>query len=248
MDTERAQFAVNSRRAPQGVRGRHLVNEGADLRVKWWTAILSVMRASRPPAAQPVAMPPDDRVRLHDNQRRPPVSPSSRESRPKESVARPEAASRRSVEGRQLLPQGQVFQNQFPMAAQRQRECVDDHDEQRQHAVIVAGVGAKFNSDEFADGQVTYGLPRQFPTLPGCLLDQSRASRRSGGDCNWKAMFGGLGNPSNENHVRIISRSACRTAIRGVATRVLGRMSPGAILRDSGSDEPSFTCAGCSSS
>jgi hypothetical protein len=32
---------------------------------------------------------------------------------------------------------------------ERQRECADDHDEQLQHAVIVAGVGAKFNSDEF---------------------------------------------------------------------------------------------------
>jgi hypothetical protein len=35
------------------------------------------------------------------------------------------------------------------MAAERQRECADDHDEQLQHAVIVAGVGARFNSDEF---------------------------------------------------------------------------------------------------
>jgi hypothetical protein len=48
-----------------------------------------------------------------------------------------------------LLPQRQVFQDQFPMAAERQRECADDHDEQLQHAVIVAGLGEKFNSDEF---------------------------------------------------------------------------------------------------
>jgi hypothetical protein len=39
--------------------------------------------------------------------------------------------------------------NQFPMAAERQRDCADHHDEQFQHAVIVVGVGAKFNSDEF---------------------------------------------------------------------------------------------------
>jgi hypothetical protein len=32
------------------------------------------------------------------------------------------------------------------MSAERLRKCADDHDEQLQHAVIVAGVGAKFNS------------------------------------------------------------------------------------------------------
>ena len=100
---------------------------------------MSTARASRPSAAKPVAMPADDGVRLHDNQRRAPVPPTSRENHPKESVACPQATSRRSVEGRQLLPQRQVFEDQFPMAAERQRDCADDHDEQLQHAVIVAG-------------------------------------------------------------------------------------------------------------
>jgi hypothetical protein len=35
------------------------------------------------------------------------------------------------------------------MAAERQRQCADDHDEQLQHASIVAGVVAKINWDEF---------------------------------------------------------------------------------------------------
>jgi len=39
------------------------------------------------------------------------------------------------MEGRQLLPQRQVFQDQFPMATERQRERAEDHDEQLQHAV-----------------------------------------------------------------------------------------------------------------
>jgi hypothetical protein len=94
-------------------------------------------------------MPADDGVRLHDNQRGAPVPPTLRESHPKESVASAEVASRRSVKGRQLLPQCQVFQDQFPMAAERQRECADDHDDQIQHARILAGVGANFNPDEF---------------------------------------------------------------------------------------------------
>jgi hypothetical protein len=67
----------------------------------------------------------DDGVRLRDNQRRAPVPPTPHESHPKESVACPEAASRRSVVGCQLLPQRQVFQDQFPVAAERQRECAD---------------------------------------------------------------------------------------------------------------------------
>ena len=75
-------------------------------------------------------MPANDGVRLHDDQRRAPVSPNSRESHPKESVASPEAASRRSMERRQLLPQGEVFQDEFLVAAEDQRECADDHDQQ----------------------------------------------------------------------------------------------------------------------
>jgi hypothetical protein len=38
---------------------------------------------------------------------------------------------------------------------ERQRECADDHDKQLQHPVIVAGVGAKFSSTSFGDGQVS---------------------------------------------------------------------------------------------
>ena len=67
----------------------------------------------------------------------------------KESVAGLETASRRSAVGRQLLPQGEVLQDQFSVAAKNQGQRADDHDEQLQHAEIVAGVAAKFNSDEF---------------------------------------------------------------------------------------------------
>ena len=80
-------------------------------------------------------MPADDGVRMHDNQRSPPVPPTSREGHPKESVACPEAATRRLVDGGQLLPKREVFQDQFPVAAERQGERADDHDQQFQHAV-----------------------------------------------------------------------------------------------------------------
>jgi len=45
------------------------------------------------------------------------------------------------------------------MSAERQRKCANDYDERLQHAVIVAGIGAKFNSDEFWPGS-TRALPK----------------------------------------------------------------------------------------
>jgi hypothetical protein len=103
-------------------------------RISRMSVKIARLRAARPAAAKPVSMPADDGIRLHDNQRRPPVLPTSRERHPKESVASPEAASRGSVEGGQLLPQRQVFQGQFSVAAECQRECADHHDEYLQHA------------------------------------------------------------------------------------------------------------------
>jgi hypothetical protein len=55
---------------------------------------------------------------------------------------------------RQLLPQRQVLQDQFPMSAECQRLCAGDRDEQLQHTSIAAGVGAKINGDEFWRGSV----------------------------------------------------------------------------------------------
>ena len=63
---------------------------------------MSLLRAACPAAAKPVAMPADDGIRLHHHQRLAPVLPTSREDHPKESVACPEVASRRSMEGRQF--------------------------------------------------------------------------------------------------------------------------------------------------
>ena len=89
LDAEGAQFPVNPRGTPQWVGGRHLANEGADLHINRRTAICS-LRAARPSAAKPLAMPPNDGVRLHDQQYRAPVLPASREDDPKEAVERPE--------------------------------------------------------------------------------------------------------------------------------------------------------------
>jgi len=58
----------------------------------------------------------------------------------------------RASQGRQLLAQGQVLQDQLSMSTARQRQRTDDDDEQLQHASIVAAVAARFNKDEFWRG------------------------------------------------------------------------------------------------
>jgi hypothetical protein len=85
-------------------------------------------------------MPPHDRVRPHKDHRRAPVPPDATQGDPKQSVACLEVRTRgRTSQRHELLPQGQVFQNQFAMAAQRQCQRAADHDENLKHASIVAG-------------------------------------------------------------------------------------------------------------
>ena len=121
---------MNSGCAPQRVRRRHVTDENADLLIQRWTAGRSAFRTSGPSAAEPVAMPPDNGVRLDDHQRRAPVLPDSRQGDPKQSIATFEArAVRGTFHRRQLLPKRQVLQDQFPMSAERQRQCAGDDEE-----------------------------------------------------------------------------------------------------------------------
>jgi hypothetical protein len=64
---------------------------GADLLINVWTTMRALQGTARPAAAKPVSMPADNDVRLHDDQRRAPVLPSSRVHYPEESVARLES-------------------------------------------------------------------------------------------------------------------------------------------------------------
>ena len=153
IDAERAELTVNPWRSPQRICGRHVSSEGADLLIDQWTAVWPTFRASGPSTAKPVAMPAHDGVRLHEHQRNTPVPPASRQGDPKQSVARLEMGSRgRASQGRQLLPQGQVLQDQLSMSTARQCQRTDQYEQQLQHASIVAGAAARFNKDEFWRG------------------------------------------------------------------------------------------------
>jgi hypothetical protein len=89
-------------------------------------------------------MPPHDRVRLHKDHRRAPVPPDATQGDPKQSVARLEVRTRgRAFHRPELLSQCHVLQDQFAMAAERQRQGAADYDEKLQHPSIVTGVGTE---------------------------------------------------------------------------------------------------------
>ena len=111
-------------------------------------------------------MPPYDGVRLHEHHGCPPVAPASGQGDPKQSVAGLEVRLGSAFHRRELLPQRQVLQNQFPMAAERQRQRTADYHEQLQHASIVAGVGPKINAGRvLARDSVDHSLCRRRPQI-----------------------------------------------------------------------------------
>ena len=98
-------------------------------------------------------MPSHDRVRLHEDHRRAPVPPDSSQGDPEQPVVRLQVgAVGRPFHRHQLLPQREVLQHQFSMAAEPQRQGTTNDDQQLQHVSILAGVGATINPDEFWRG------------------------------------------------------------------------------------------------
>ena len=100
------------------------------LLIRRWTAARSAFRTSGPSAAEPVAMPPDNGVRLHDHQRRAPVLPDSRQGDPKQSIAKFEAQAVR-VSSPSAAAEAPGSPRSIPMAAERQRECAGDDEERK---------------------------------------------------------------------------------------------------------------------
>ena len=87
--------------------------------------------------------------------RRPPVRPDAPQGDPKQAVTRLQArATVRPLHRHQLLPERQILQDQFSMSAESQRQRPTDDDQQLEHVPIVAGAGARINSDEFWRGSV----------------------------------------------------------------------------------------------
>jgi hypothetical protein len=98
-------------------------------------------------------MPADDGLRTNQYERRAPVPPDASQGNPKQPVARLQArASVRPLQRGQLLPERQVFQDKLSMPTESQRQPPTDKDQQLEHDSILAGGGARINSDGFWRG------------------------------------------------------------------------------------------------
>ena len=101
-------------------------------------AAMTRSRTSNPSAAKPFTMPAHDGVRLNEDQRRAPIPPDPRQGDPELPVARSEMRTAgRALQRAELLPKRQVFQGQFPMSAEGQRQCAANQYDHLQHAAIV---------------------------------------------------------------------------------------------------------------
>ena len=147
VDAERAELPVNPRRSPQRICRRHVSNERADGLIDRRTAVRPTFRPSGPSTAKPVLMPAHDGIRVHKHQRHAPGPPASGQDDPKQSVAGLKMrALIRAFQAGQLLAKRQILKDQFPMASERQRQRAGEHDQQLQHAWMVAGISAKINA------------------------------------------------------------------------------------------------------
>src|SRR3954468_5770378 len=86
------QLAVNAWCAPQWISQRHRPNQRTDVSRHGGPADASAT-LPRPEQAEASAMPCDDRLRLHDDERRAPVCPDARQPDPEASVNRSEGES-----------------------------------------------------------------------------------------------------------------------------------------------------------
>ena len=98
-------------------------------------------------------MPAHDGLWSNKYDRRTPVRPDASQGDPKQPVTRLQArATVRPLHRHQLLPERQVLQDQFSMSTESQRQRPTDDDQQLEHVSILAGAGARINSDEFWRG------------------------------------------------------------------------------------------------
>ena len=104
---------MNPRRAPEGIRGRHRANQGAELlRDGRPTDFMAALPC--PEEAESAPMPRDDRFRFDDHERRPPLVPGLRQPDPEQPVEarQPQPTRMRSFEHTELVPECEDFELQ----------------------------------------------------------------------------------------------------------------------------------------
>jgi len=98
-------------------------------------------------------MPAHDRVRLHDDQGRAPISPGLREEHPKQSVARAELRTPNgALKDGQLLTQRQVLERHRPVSGTEQPERSEEYDNRGQHLPSCRGINRRINRPGWRSG------------------------------------------------------------------------------------------------
>jgi hypothetical protein len=145
---------------------------------------------------------------------------------PIRSASRPELETRHwqkatTFHRRQLLPERQALQDQFPMSTERQRQRASDHDEQLKHASIVAGVGPKIKRDELWRGSGSTGsLHRRASEESGTGVAQCISSHIRHGTipCSGRGSCGSMAMYSR----RCPSGSRKNTEAAGIQAKTMG--------------------------
>ena len=123
LDSELQDLTMDSRGAPERVRGGHADDQGFDLGVDG-RATADVRAGEHGPVlAEASALPSPDGVGRHDDQSPPPAGPDSGQPDPQQAVQRTELRpGYRSLVDGELLAQGQVLERKLAVAADEEGE------------------------------------------------------------------------------------------------------------------------------
>ena len=114
MNVEFQQFSMNSRCAPQRVGLTHRSNEIPDRWINNGTSRILLAALPGPVQAEPLAMPSQDRLRLHNMENFRPMAPESGDYDPEESIHTSQLwPFGRPGQYRQLLPKEEIFEDEL---------------------------------------------------------------------------------------------------------------------------------------
>jgi hypothetical protein len=120
-DAELQELAVDSRSTPQGIRRGHFPDEGSDLGIDGRAASGGATGQLSPVLSEASALPAQDSVGRHDDQRVSPARPDSGQADPEQAVGRAELqAGPQSLVDGELLAQGEVLEGELAMTADKE--------------------------------------------------------------------------------------------------------------------------------
>ena len=120
LDAQFQQLAVDSRHAPRGVLGDHLLNQLSLVAAEARSSLTLATTLSPPERLEPASVPSDHSFGLDHDERTPPALPDTSQENPDHAVA---VLQRRAfpaaAENLELMPEGDVFEDQRFATAKR---------------------------------------------------------------------------------------------------------------------------------